>query len=94
MALKGYTNPQDPLPRLSKKSINDGSGDYCGAYAARKMGSPSSYNTSVNQKLIRSDGADPFVRTASKGSFESSGVVGSVDAPDVGGIDAVNFKGR
>lgn len=31
---------------------------------------------------------DPtFAKSASKDSFESSGVVGAVDAPDVGGVD-------
>jgi len=82
--LSGYKNPQDPLPRLTGTKFE--SGTYRGAYSQIEMGTPRGYSV-IGQKLDRTDGPDPFVRTASKDSFESSGVVGSGPVPATGNVD-------
>jgi hypothetical protein len=71
----------DFIPKLTGTKFT--SGVYRGAYSAVEMGKPSRYDV-IGQKLNRSDAPDPFVRTASSESFESSGVIGGEPAPDVG----------
>ena len=66
MALKGYKNPTDPLPKLTGAKFT--SGTYRGAYSSLKSDST-------------------FTKPASKDSYESSGCVGGIEPPDVGGVD-------
>jgi len=84
MALRGYKTPDDPLPSQRRQKFE--SGTFRGAFSAVEMGRPSGYDV-IGQKLNRSDSADPFVRAASKDSYESRFAGVGPDAPDVGSVD-------
>ena len=85
MALKGYKDPINPLPEQRRQKFTGGV--YRGQYSALTIGEPNSYSV-IGQKLSRDDkGADPFTKPTASSSYESSGVVGSVEPPDVGDVD-------
>ena len=87
MALRGYTKPNDPLEKRTTPPGGEGGGTVTGKYSARTLGRPSDYDVVGRQRLNRDDVADPFVKPASKGSYESPFAgAGPSDAPDTGSI--------
>jgi hypothetical protein len=86
MALRGYTKPNDPLEKRTTPPGGEGGGTVTGKYSARTLGRPSDYDVVGRQRLNRDDVADPFVKPASKGSYESDFAGAGSEAPPVGEV--------